>query len=226
MHMHMHMHMHMPAPDLILASASPRRRALLAQLGLAFEVRPATHVEAERGAETGRDEAPTEYAVRLAGAKTRAVARTLRARERPAVVLGADTIVVVDRSILGKPADTADARRMLLLLSGRTHEVITGYALIRVDSQHEQNHTEAVSTKVRFRSLREDMVQWYIATGEPFDKAGAYGIQGRAAAFVTAIEGCYYNVVGLPLARVCDALERFGVAVYRTPPEDAAVQME
>jgi septum formation protein len=192
---------------LILASASPRRRELLAQAGFTFEVRPAHLNEDVR---EGED--PIAYVVRLAREKAEAVYRDLGTKgigtseqvpENRLVVLGADTTVVVDSMILGKPADAADAGRMLRMLSGRTHRVITGVAVVSAEG----TEVAAEVTAVRFRTLGEDEIEAYIATGEPMDKAGAYAIQGRAAKWIPRIEGDYFNVVGLPISLVCSMLE-------------------
>jgi septum formation protein len=183
---------------LILASASPRRRELLAQAGYKFEVRPA-HVPED----PLPGEEPIAYVVRLAREKAEAVYRELAGRGDGLVVLGADTTVVVDGEILAKPQDAADAARMLRMLSGRTHRVITGVALATAQG----TEVAAEVTAVRFVTLGEEEIAAYIATGEPMDKAGAYAIQGGAARWIPRIEGCYFNVVGLPLALVTTMLE-------------------
>jgi septum formation protein len=186
---------------LVLASASPRRRELLTQAGYAFEVQPADINEDLRPGEE-----PRAYVVRLAREKAEAVFRervASGADEQSLVVLGADTTVTLDGHVLAKPEDAEDAARMLRLLSGRMHRVITGVAVTSV------NGTEAAAevTKVSFLTLSEKEIARYVATGEPMDKAGAYGIQGLAARWIPRIEGCYFNVVGLPLARVSQLLE-------------------
>ena len=184
---------------LILASRSPRRRELLRQAGLEFEVRPSSVEEVPAPGET-----PEAFARRAAHDKALVVA----ASQAPDVlVLGADTVVVANHEILGKPVGPEDATRMLRLLSGVTHRVITGVCLVRAS-----DHVEALThetTFVTFRPLDEDEIQSYLASGEPFDKAGAYGIQGLASKFVTRVEGCYFNVVGLPLALVYEILKPF-----------------
>ena len=175
---------------LVLASASPRRAALLAAAGYAFEVRPADVDESVRSGET-----PSDYVQRLAAWKAEAVANPSAPDE---LVLGADTTVALDGEILGKPADDADAGRMLRRLSGRAHEVLTAVAL-------RQGHRTAeglAHTVVHFAHLGEEDLAWYVASGEPRDKAGAYGIQGLASRFVERIDGSYPNVVGLPVALV------------------------
>jgi len=184
-------------PRLILASASPRRRELLAQAGYSFEVYPANIPEDAR---PGED--PIAYVIRLAREKAQAVFAEL-ASEPGIAVLGADTTVTLDGQILGKPADAADAARMLGLLSGRTHCVITGVALVTAKAVE----AAAEVTAVRFVTLSHAEIEAYVATGEPMDKAGAYAIQGRAARWIPRIEGCYFNVVGLPLALVSNLLE-------------------
>ena len=186
---------------LILASASPRRRELLAQAGYTFEVQPA-HVNED----LRPDEDPIAYVVRLAREKAQSVFAEISSTgpaSPPAVVLGADTTVTLDSHILAKPEDAADAARMLRLLSGRTHRVITGVALASAKGVE----VAAEVTGVQFLTLNDDEIAAYIATGEPMDKAGAYGIQGFAAKWIPRIEGCYFNVVGLPLALVNTMLE-------------------
>ena len=180
---------------LILASASPRRRELLAQTGLKFTVAAANLNE-----DLLLGEAAAVYVQRLAEEKAQAVwnaHRSLDASDGPLVVLGADTCVVVEGQILGKPANTADARRMLTLLSGRTHAVMTGLAVV---TGHKTVRDVEI-TQVTFNQLNDREIAQYIANGEPLDKAGAYAIQGYAARWIPRIEGCYFNVVGLPIAR-------------------------
>lgn len=181
---------------LILASASPRRRELLEQIGLTFSIETADIDETPQLAED-----PIAYVKRLAEHKAAAVfARHASQHDRSRlIVLGADTTVVADNQILGKPENDADAARMLRLLSGRTHRVITGVALITATGPP---LVAAEITEVEFAPLTESQLAAYIATGEPTGKAGAYGIQGRAAKFIPRISGDYFNVVGLPLARV------------------------
>lgn len=187
--------------SLVLASASPRREQLLTQLGLAFRV---VITDVEEGLRlTGL--APPEQARQAALAKARDVAR----REPAALVLGSDTVVVADGKVLGKPADAADACRMLRLLQGRSHQVITAVALVQADRQSLDHDV----TTVWMRQLLHDQIDRYVQSGEPFGKAGAYAIQGRGAALVERIEGCYYNVMGLPLARLVRLLEAGGVQV-------------
>jgi septum formation protein len=185
---------------LVLASASPRRRELLAQAGFSFQVHPARIPE-----EPLVDEDPIAYVTRLAREKAQAVfahLSTVPVASASLVVLGADTIVTLDGHILGKPKDRPDAVRMLRLLSGRDHRVVTGVALAAAGL----DETAAEITTVSFLALSDDEIESYIATGEPMDKAGAYAIQGRAARWIPRIEGCYFNVVGLPLARISTML--------------------
>ena len=183
----------------ILASASPRRRQLLAAAGIEFQVIESGVPELHRAGEL-----PTDYALRVARDKAVAVS----SRFPDAIVVGADTIVVGEDRILEKPADAADARRMLKLLSGRTHTVITAFALARAGKTVENSPTES---RVTFRPLSDDEIEAYIATDEPFDKAGAYGIQGVGGGFIAHVEGSRDNVMGLPTERVVAALARYGV---------------
>jgi len=187
---------------IILASASPRRRELLRQIGLEFSVAPSAVPE-----EALPGESPEEHVVRLSLAKAAEVAG------RPEIagrwVIGSDTIVVCDEQILGKPLDAQDAARMLRMLSGREHQVLSGYAVI--DRRTGRQLVEAVATRVRFRELTDGEIARYIASGEPADKAGAYAIQGLGVCFVAGIAGSYTNVVGLPLCRLTLALKELGV---------------
>ena len=183
---------------LVLASASPRRAELLRATGIAFDVIPADVDETLRDGET-----PAAYVTRVAEAKARAIHH--RAPDR--VVLAADTTVVIDDHVLGKPEDADDARRMLGLLSGRSHDVVTGVTLIDTGGAVE---TRLDTTAVEFAALSPDEIDWYVASGEPMDKAGAYAIQGLASRFVRRIDGSYSNVVGLPVALVYEMLRRTG----------------
>jgi len=176
---------------LLLASNSPRRRELLRNAGFDFEVIPSG---IDEGAPSPK-ERPAEYARRVASNKALRVAASA---PNGSVVLGADTIVVIDSLVLGKPSDPADAARMLRLLSGQTHEVITAICLARAPDQVVA--MDHASTSVTFRDLTEEEIRAYVASNEPFDKAGAYAIQGLASKFVVRISGCYFNVVGLPVA--------------------------
>ncbi len=185
------------AERLILASASPRRRELLTQIGLRFEVQAADIDETRRDAE-----APAAYVQRLALEKAQAVL----ALHPHATVIGADTTVVLGGEVLGKPRDLAEAERMLRGLAGQVHEVHTGVAVVRagVALQHVE------TTQVFFGELAEEELARYLATGDSLDKAGAYGIQGYAARWITRIEGDYFNVMGLPLAATVRLLRRAG----------------
>jgi len=180
---------------LILASASPRRHELLSQAGLKFTV-----VAANINEDRLPNEAAAAYVQRLAEEKAQAVwnlNKSLDTEEDPLVVLGADTCVVCDGNILGKPADSSDARGMLELLSGRTHAVMTGLAAVT----GRKIVRDVEITQVTFNQLNDREIAQYIVSGEPMDKAGAYAIQGYAARWIPRIEGCYFNVVGLPIAR-------------------------
>jgi septum formation protein len=186
---------------LILASASPRRTDLLREAGYVFEVEPADVDEAELAGEP-----PAAYVVRVAAMKARAIA----AGHPDEAILAADTTVVIDGAMLAKPADDADATRMLGLLSGRTHDVLTGVVLVRAGRES----SAVVGTRVRFRPLTVAEIDWYVASGEPRDKAGAYGVQGLAARFVESVDGSYSNVVGLPIGAVRALLEAEGLAPH------------
>ncbi len=177
---------------IILASGSPRREELLRNAGFEFEVRRA---ELEETLSWGEN--PVSMVERLAQSKAEAVARELPSSD-DAVVLGADTAVVVDFEVLGKPGLPNIAVEMLRKLSGRAHEVITGVALLSPGGQRRVIAHE--TTRVHFRALTDDEIARYVMTGEPLDKAGAYAIQGHAGRFITRVEGCYFNVMGLPLA--------------------------
>ncbi len=181
---------------LILASASPRRRELLTQAGFEFQIHPAHIPENPH-----LNEDPIAYVTRLAREKAEAVYSQLN--DPAATVLGADTTVTLDNHILGKPESGEDATQMLRLLSGRTHRVITGVALVSAT----QTQVAAEVTAVQFLTLSEQEIADYVATGEPNDKAGAYAIQGQAARWIPRIEGCYFNVVGLPIALVSTLLQ-------------------
>jgi septum formation protein len=182
----------------VLASSSPRRHQLLTLIGIAHEVRPANIDESMRVRET-----PRRHAERLAREKASAIAK----RDPDLIIIGADTIVVVNRKVLGKPRDTDDAARMLALLSGREHLVTTAVAV----SRGKKLRSAVEEVRVRFRRLRDDEIEAYIATGEPMDKAGAYGIQGYGATIVERIEGDYFAVMGLPIVRLIGLLRDVGV---------------
>jgi septum formation protein len=187
---------------LLLASASPRRRDLLAQAGFSFRV---DSIPVAEDRQPGED--PTHLAQRLAREKAEIVFQarttTLDDPDDPLLVLGADTIVVCDAEVLGKPMDDADAFRMLRMLAGRTHQVITGVCLISLAGVE----VASESTWVTMLTLSDEELHAYIATGEPAGKAGAYAIQGRASRWIPRIAGCYFNVVGLPLALVNTMIE-------------------
>jgi len=185
---------------LILASQSPRRRYLLEQAGLTFAVRPSTVDEAAVPIC-----APGEYACRLADAKAADVA----GRYPDSWVIGADTIVVIDNDILGKPDSEDSARQMLRQLSGHTHEVMTGFAIHCQGAEH--RYATTITTAVTFKSLSDGEIEWYVQTKEPFDKAGAYAIQGIGTFLVRGIRGSYTNVVGLPVCEVIEYLIEQGV---------------
>jgi septum formation protein len=191
----------MPAiqPRIILASASPRRAELLKQIGVEFELVPSQIEERPHP-----DEAPGDYITRIARAKVIAVARGRDA----GLVIGADTVVVLDGRLIGKPQNQDDAHRLLRLLSGKWHAVLTGVALYDVESRHEVADYE--KTLVKFAQLTDLEIDWYVNTGEPMDKAGAYGIQGLGGLFVDEIAGNYYNVVGLPIPLVYRLARRLG----------------
>ncbi len=182
---------------LTLASQSPRRRELLAQLGVGLEIRPAHTDETPLP-----DESAAGYVRGVAAEKARAIPGE--------TVLGADTTVVLDGAILGKPADAADACRMLRALSGRRHEVVTGVCVRRA----EREESVVVATAVQLVTLTEEQITWYVATGEPLDKAGAYAVQGIAGAFVSDVHGSISNVVGLPLT---ESVTLLGAVGFRVP---------
>ena len=187
---------------LILASSSPRRAELLRDAGIAFEVN-APHVDEARHP----DETAEKMVARLAEAKARAVAE-LVGEGKPAIIIGADTAVELDGEIFGKPRDAADAREMLSYLSGRTHFVLTGICVLRLPDGATRSAVER--TAVTFALLDPSEIEAYVTSGEPFDKAGGYAIQGRAGRYIPRIEGCYFNVVGLPLARLHALLSDLG----------------
>jgi septum formation protein len=185
---------------LILASASARRAEILHDAGLSFSVLSSAVDETPIPGES-----PTELVQRLADAKAElASARAVA----PAIIIAADTEVVLDGHVLGKPRTSEDARQMLIKLSGRTHSVLTGVTVVRLPDVERRRFVE--TTHVHFAPIPAEEITRYVASGEPFDKAGAYGIQGRAGRFVPRIEGCYFNIVGLPLARLCQELKELG----------------
>jgi septum formation protein len=185
---------------LILASSSPRRAEILANAGLPFSVLSSAVDESPLPGEK-----PEALVLRLANAKAElAAARTVG----PAAIIAADTVVLINGSILGKPRSADEARQMLQQLSGRTHSVLTGVALVRLPDNERRQFIEA--TRVDFRPISEEELAAYLATEEPYDKAGAYAIQGLAGRFIPRIEGCYFNVVGLPLSRALSELRALG----------------
>ena len=179
---------------IILASKSPRRAEILRAVGWEFETQAANIDETRQESEDA-----TSYVKRLAQEKAAAIAQHVP----DGVVLGADTVVVIGGEILGQPRDDEDARRMLTLLSGKWHEVLTGVALVRGESETLIDHE---STRVRFCELSREEIDWYVSTGEPRDKAGAYAIQGRGGIFIEGIEGDYFNIVGLPVRLVYEMM--------------------
>lgn len=185
----------MSAEQLVLASSSPRRHELLSQLGLSFIIDPARIDEASLPGEDA-----TRLALRLAEAKARDVA----VRHPRSLIIGADTVVVRDRHLFGKPRDQAEARETLRRLRGGPHLVVTGLAVVRLSD--DLVHTRAVPATVTMRSYTDEEIDQYMATGEPLDKAGAYGAQGKGSALVQSIDGPYLTVVGLPLDDLCELL--------------------
>jgi len=188
----------MTACRVVLASSSPRRQQLLDLIGIAYEVRPANIDETMRAREV-----PRRHAERLAREKATKIAT----RDPDLITIGADTVVVINRKVLGKPRDEADAIHMLSQLSGRQHTVITAVAVAR----GKKLRSAIEEVRVKFRRLHDDEIKAYVATGEPMDKAGAYGIQGYGATIVECIEGDYFAVMGLPLARLTSLMRDLGV---------------
>jgi len=185
--------------QLILASASPRRQELLSLLGIQLEIIPS---KIEENFWAG--ESPEEHVTRLARAKAEDIANQYPGRW----ILAADTVVEIDGRVLGKPRDRAEAEEMLKLLSQREHRVLTGYCLL--NSSVPNKKERRVTTRVKFKSLSEEEIRWYVNTGEPFDKAGGYAVQGMAAFMVEKVQGSYTNVVGLPLCEVVEDLQKLG----------------
>lgn len=199
----------MSAPGVILASGSPRRRELMKLLGIEFSVvGPPDDLR-----EPSRHGVPGDVAVRSAVKKAEAVAAAAAGE----IVVGADTIVWTGATAFGKPKDTEEAAAMLSALSGRSHEVVSGIAVAVLRGGDLETRTDVGRAKVTFGELSDDEIRCYIETGEPLDKAGAYGIQGRASVFVERIEGCYFAVVGLPVSRVARLLRQFGVRILGEP---------
>lgn len=187
----------------ILASASPRRQQLLRDIGLQFDVIPGDVNE-----DFLNDELPVDYVSRMSREKSDAIAQKVP----DAWVLGADTIVIIDGEVLGKPLTREDARNMLIKLSGREHCVITGFTIVK-KSAH-TTMTNVVESRVVFKTIEADELEWYIDSPEPYDKAGAYAVQGMAGYFVKEIHGSYTNVVGLPLTEVVTALKEVGAVMF------------
>lgn len=199
----------------VLASGSPRRQSLMQLFGKPFEVHPA-QIEEHLPPRVPR---PALLGRRLARAKAEVVAP----HYTDALIIAADTLVVIDGQVLGKPADAREAHEMLRLLSGRTHTVITALCLLlRRDGRTVRLVQDAPRSRVTFRTLSDAWIRWYIATGEPFDKAGAYGIQEYGALLIEKVQGCYFNVVGLPLATLAQRLEALGL----WSPTDATAQVK
>jgi septum formation protein len=202
----------LPIPDIrakgsslqwILASASPRRKAILSRLGLRFTIDPSGIPEPDRNF----NEKPPHYAIRVARLKAEEVAK----RHKSGMLLSADTIVVLENALLGKPADKEDARWMLQRLSSRWHEVITGVCII--DCAKHRAHSVFSRTRVHFRRLTPPEIEWYLNSREYRDKAGAYGAQGRASIFIDKIEGCFFNVVGFPVAAFDKLCRKSGISL-------------
>lgn len=200
--------------QLVLASTSPRRRELLERVGLRFAVEPSGIDERATAAPS-----PSQLVEQLAVQKAASVAERHRATGSNALIIGSDTVVSLDGEVLGKPRDAAEAVQMLRRLSGRWHEVHTGIAL--VPSWTLKAVSDVCRTRVRFAELSETEIEAYVASGEPMDKAGAYGIQALGALLVAEIEGDYFTVMGLPLRRLYELLQTFGVTVWTTAGEPA-----
>jgi septum formation protein len=188
---------------IVLASASPRRKQILSNLGIKFEIEISSSELEWSG------EAPYEYAKKTAYHKARDVINR-RKEQKEIVVIGADTIVVSEDKVIGKPVNEDDAFKMLCDLCGKTHSVITGIAVV----SHEREEVDFVETKVHFRKVSKNVIKRYVKTGEPYGKAGGYAIQGLAAPMIDYIDGDYYNVVGLPVAKLFEILEKFGIELY------------
>lgn len=193
--------------NLILASASPRRAELLKQIGMDFQIIPSTFQE-----ETMVEADPVRLVRELAFNKAKQVAEEISVRYPDGLVIGADTVVFLEDRILGKPTGVEDAIRMLTELNGKTHQVFTGIAVIEVSGG--KCRVDYEMTRVKFRSLGMNEIEAYAKTKEPLDKAGAYGIQGKGAVLIEAIDGCYFNVVGLPIAKLVVVLQDFGFSLW------------
>ncbi len=193
---------------LILASRSPRRIELLKNLGLEIEVRPSDFSEKHDPHIN-----PAENTLKNAKGKVASVIGRMSYPYEHGWVLGADTVVVADGEIMGKPSDEKDARRMLKILSGRVHYVYSAFYLL--NTANECSYGKSVRSEVKFRKLKEEEIEWYIETGEPMDKAGAYGVQGLGSIFIEEIRGSYTNVVGLPICELVEAMLRLGAVRLR-----------
>ncbi|UNC90917.1 Maf family protein [Candidatus Contubernalis alkaliaceticus] len=189
--------------QLILASASPRRASLLKQVGLEFQVIPSNFIE-------DNTLQMTKHMLTVFFARSKA--EEVASRVNDGIIIGADTVVVSEHEFLGKPGSAEEAFVMLKKLSGTSHQVTTGLAVL--DKKSEVIRTLYSTTNVWFRKLKDEEINSYIKTGDPLDKAGAYGIQGKAALFVKRIEGCYFNVVGLPLSELAGILTEFGIKIF------------
>ena len=187
---------------IVLASASPRRRELLEKIGLKFEVEPSNYAEDLRSGLS-----PDELARAISLEKARSVA----SRHKKAVVIAADTFIVFRGKIMGKPGTEAEARRMLMMLSGKPHSVITGFTIL--DTDENKILTKSVETVVHIKNLTSEEIEAYVKSGEPLDKAGAYAIQGLGSVIVERIEGDYFNVIGLPLSALAEGLKEFGIHI-------------
>jgi septum formation protein len=190
--------------SLILASASPRRQELLRSVGLNFKIIPA-HINENCLA----GESPRQHVKRLAREKAMVIAK----KYPEAWVLGADTIVVIDGIVLGKPENKTQARKMLQKLSGREHKVFTGFTIAHVSA--EIYRTKVIQSAVQFKKISPEEMEWYVASDEPYDKAGGYAVQGQGACFIQSIRGSYTNVIGLPLCEVLEELKSFGTIKFR-----------
>ncbi|MFH1968613.1 MAG: Maf family protein [bacterium] len=188
---------------IVLASQSPRRKQLLEQIGLDFEIDPSSYEE-----DMTLKMNPKELAEFLSLGKAKDVAE----RHKDSIIISADTIVAVDKEVFGKPKTPEKAKYMLQKLSSRAHSVITGFTI--VDTEINKQISKSVETKVYFKNLSEQEIDSYIATGEPLDKGGSYAIQGKAALFVEKIEGDYFNIVGLPIMPIAQELKNFGINVF------------
>lgn len=190
---------------IILASGSPRRKQILEQVGLNFTVEVSDYEE-----KSIPGVSPSEFVETLSLEKANVVAKN----HNDAIIIGADTIVVLDNQILGKPKTKQDAREILKKLSGNTHSVFTGFTII--DTVNKRTITNHVETKIRFKNLSEEEILAYIETGEPMDKAGAYGVQDKGALFVEHIEGDYSSVMGLPIVKIFEILKELGIDILKT----------